>query len=325
MHGKNIMTDTQTNAPVVAVITRLTNAGDVEIAAFTKWLVNLGLTGAEYPGFWNNEIITPDKSEHHEWILVQRYRTAEQASAWGKSETRLRLLADLATAVPDGAQVQISEEIGTYGPHGNVATAIVTDVKPGMEKAYWAWERKIQAAQAKFPGYAGACLQPPLPGRAGQWTTLLRFHDPESLDNWCASEERAMLLEEAKQFVYSKQFTRLTSSFPGWFEADEETAQKPGKWKTAILVLLGLFPIIMFQKRYCNPLMVSLNQSLSTVINTVVSVSIVTYITMPILIRLFRWWLFPRPGRKGTDALGLAASACLLLLEVALLWNIIQM
>src|SRR5262249_51922412 len=157
--------------------------------SFTDWLVKLLISGAQFPGFWSGEIIPPKHAERREWTLVQWFSTGSQAESWRQSATRAAILSERSSFTAKEA-LAISEEISLEEPSNGVATAILTEVKPGMESAYWAWEQKIQCGQAKYPGYGGVYLAPPIPGRKDQWTTLLRFDSPVNLDAWFASEER---------------------------------------------------------------------------------------------------------------------------------------
>jgi antibiotic biosynthesis monooxygenase (ABM) superfamily enzyme len=279
------------------------------------------MAGAKFPGFWSGEIIPPDEAhESHDWKLVQRFSTADQAKAWQQSEPRNKLVTELSGS---GA-IKLSDEIAHFdSTFGNVATAIVTDVKPGMEDEYFAWETKIQTVQAGFPGYRGAYLQPPPPGRTGQWATLLRFDKPETLEKWFASPARKELLAEANDIVLGTKFQSMSNSFPGWFPVDKETGKGPANWKTAMLVLLGLFPVVMLEIRFLTPFEAGWNGSLKSFINLVISVIITTWVTTPIFIKQSMWWLFPSKEDPSADLKGTLIMVALFVAEILLMWNLL--
>ncbi len=56
-----------------------------------------------------------------------------------------------------------------------VSAVISTRIKPGQERAYREWERKIAAAQARAAGFQGYRFEPPVPGVQEDWLTILRF------------------------------------------------------------------------------------------------------------------------------------------------------
>jgi antibiotic biosynthesis monooxygenase (ABM) superfamily enzyme len=317
------MTEAQTKTAVAALITKLKNPSGNDSEAFTAWLVNLMLASSDSVGFWSSEIIPPENADNQVWTLIQRFQNSEQAADWAQSQERRALLIE-SKSFPNGSEVVISEEIALAETANGIATAITTQVYPGMEPEFWKWLRKIHAFQAKFPGYAGVYIQPPDPATPGQWTTLLRFNSPQDLENWFASPVRLELLAEAKSMVKSTSFQKLTSSFPGWFPLDQTTGQRPPKWKTAILVLLGLFPIVILLKHFLLPILLSiLNPTFANAINTMGSVSFVTWVSMPILIKSFNWWLMPEENSTATTIKGCLAAIALFALEIILFWNIL--
>ena len=70
-----------------------------------------------------------------------------------------------------------------------------------------------------------------------------------------AAPERAELLKEAKAFIESEELMRLATSFPGWVPINPVTGKGPPDWKTALLVLLGLYPIVVIELRFLNPIL----------------------------------------------------------------------
>jgi hypothetical protein len=88
---------------------------------------------------------------------------------------------------------------------------------------------------------------------------------------------------------------RLATSFPGWVSIDPMTGKGPPNWKTGLLVILGLFPIVMLEMRFLSPILAALglHASLATFVCNSVSVLGTTFVTMPLFIRWFGWWLFP--------------------------------
>jgi uncharacterized protein len=313
---------TTNEVAVASLITKVTNCQAGQSAELAAALVHLLMAGARQPGFWSGEIIPPDAEDVAEWRLVQRFQTIQQACAWETSSLRAQLLGRLPGPM-NGSPLEITSFASAVDESG-VATAIVTDVKPGMEEAYYAWEEKIQIAQSKYPGYRGVYVQPPPPGLPGKWSTLLRFDSPESLNLWFASAERLNLLQEAEQFVEKTHYRKVSNSFPGWVPLDESTGQPPPSWKTAMLVLLGLFPIVILEMRFFNPILAGMNPTLRSFLSMMVSVCGTTFVTMPFLIKAFRWWLFPEPHRAANIHLrGTAIVSALFALEIAALWNLL--
>jgi len=217
-------------------------------------------------------------------------------------------------------------QVGESGerPDSNVTEVIFSKIKPGQEDTYREWAARIQSAQAKYPGYKGTYLQPP-DEKGGFWTTIMRFDSASHLEGWMNAPERKDLLRESKAFIEHEQLTRLATSFPGWFPTDPKTGKGPPNWKAGMLVLLGLFPIVMLEAKFLNPQTASLNPSLAMFIGNVISCALTTYLTMPLFIKIFPWWLFPK-SETSKIAINLAGTAVIFLfyaISVVALWHLL--
>lgn len=207
---------------------------------------------------------------------------------------------------------------------GEVHEVIFSKVKPGEHERYSQWAERMREAQRESAGYIGSLLQPP-DDPDGFWTTIIRFDSSANLEQWMRSSRRYTLLQEAKSFVEVEHLSKVKSSFPGWFPTDPVTGQGPPNWKAALLVLLGLFPIVMLEMKYLSPLLTAfgLHASVATFLGNMLSVALTSFVTMPICVRLFDWWLFPK-RRPGTiTAFGIALLIVLFAAEIVLLWHLL--
>lgn len=288
------------------------------------WLTRLMMVGVGSGSVLSAEIIPSSTPDENEWTLVQRFHDDRLLAEWQARPDRLKLLDELA---PDIAanEVALTEAISsTFGTVGSVAVAIVTQVKPGQESAYREFEKQFQSAQAKRRGYRGVYLQPPTKKTPGVWTTLIRFDSPDALDEWFISEERKNLLTLAEPVVSSTDYQAVTGSFPGWFPSQEAGQKGPPNWKTALLILLGLYPIVMLEIRFLNPTMHSLNPAIANLIGNAISVALTTWVTMPLLIKAFTPWLFPKKETPAwVSPVSLAVLVAVFAIEVALLWRLL--
>lgn len=76
-------------------------------------------------------------------------------------------------------------------------------VKPERTAEQAAWQKRISATVAEFPGYIGGESFDPVPGVQNEWITIHRFDNGENLRQWLESDERRQLLEEARDFQLS--------------------------------------------------------------------------------------------------------------------------
>ena len=292
---------------------------------FTAWKAHHDLVIGKFPGFVSSDIIPPTRPDSNEWTIILNFRSKEDLVVWQKSKERAEIIAE---GVPlfEGGNFREVVQVRESGdrPDSDVTEVIFSKIKPGQEDTYREWAARIQSAQAKYPGYKGTYLQPP-DEKGGFWTTIMRFDSASHLEGWMNAPERKDLLRESKAFIEHEQLTRLATSFPGWFPTDPNTGKGPPNWKAGMLVLLGLFPIVMLEAKFLSPQTASLNPSLAMFIGNVISCALTTYLTMPLFIKIFPWWLFPK-SETSKCAINLAGTAVIVLLyaiSVAALWHLL--
>jgi antibiotic biosynthesis monooxygenase (ABM) superfamily enzyme len=292
---------------------------------FAAWQIQHNKVVSKFPGYVSADVIPPTKPGDNEWTIILNFQSSDLLVKWQKSEERAGLIADVLPLVEGGNLGQMMpEDNAASQPDTNVTQVILSKIKPGMEDAYREWSVRIQQAQAKYPGYRGTYIQPPSSGEAGNWTTMLRYDTSAHLEAWLAAPERAELLQESKAFIENEELMRLRTSFPGWVPINPVTGKGPPDWKTAILVLLGLYPTVLLELRFLNPHLTFLNPSLATFIGNAGSVAVTSFITMPLFVRWFGWWLFPgKNSSKSREPIGLGLFILLFAIEIALLWRIL--
>jgi uncharacterized protein len=306
-------------APAVLIATARIRPGSED--AFAAWKGRHDAAVAAFPGFNSADIVPPGEHDST-WTMLLNFDSKERLAAWQHSSERAKLVAELTPLMIGGdlGEVMHSESAEGAQPATLVTQVIFSRVKPGMEGKYREWAARMQQAQARYPGYRGMYLQPPGPG-GNHWITMLRFASSEKLNAWLAAPERAAMLKEAQAFIEQAELMRLATSFPGWVPIDPATGKGPPDWKTALLVLLGLYPIVALELKYLNPLLAGLVPAVGIFVGNVLSVAATSFITMPAAIRAFNWWLFPpaKPNNRATLN-GLAILAAIFAVEIACFW-----
>jgi antibiotic biosynthesis monooxygenase (ABM) superfamily enzyme len=199
---------------------------------------------------------------------------------------------------------------------------IVTEIKPGREADYRVWSERIQKVQAKFPGYIGSFVQPPQQRETG-WTAVLRFDSGANLDRWLNSPERAAMIKEAEPLIQGFHLQRVDTSFPGWVPNDPATGKPPNMWKTAALVLLTLFPLVMLELKFLNPHLAGLNPAVATFIGNSLTVALTTWPLMPLAIWAFHAWLYPEKQPRWLVTVMPIVLVLCYAIEIALLWHLL--
>lgn len=293
--------------------------------AFTAWQLQYSMAISQFPGFISTDTIPPGEKPGGHWTIIANFESEKAIAEWRRSPERGEILNKVFPLLDSG---NLNETVSTDGagsvPGADVTEVIFSKVRPGMAERYREWAGRIQSAQAKYPGYRGLYLQPPASGKDGHWTSILRYDSAAHLEAWMNAPERKTLLAETKEFIESEDLMRLSTAFPGWVPIDPVTGEGPPNWKAAMLVLLGLFPIVMLEMKFLSPILAAwgLHASLATFIGNVISVALTSFLTMPLFVRWFGWWLFPK-GNPTATARGVGILAALFALEVIAFWKLL--
>jgi uncharacterized protein len=289
---------------------------------------------AQWQGRWQSSLLAaadtlsvefwpPAPPYQLEAVALARFPSIDALRQWRGGDAHRELVDEAAPLIEGGLVMQLVGKAAVeYSVDRGVTMVMATEIKPGKETAYRAWADRIQKLQATFPGYLGSFVQPPLRGDTG-WTTVLRFDAAENLERWLKSEARAAMVKESEDLVTGFHAQRVDTSFPGWVANDPATGRPPNMWKTACLVLLTLFPVVMLELRFLNPHIEALNPAVRTFIGNAISVGLTTWPLMPLAIYGFHAWLFPEnQPRWLVWGMPIALVLCYLI-EIAVFWNLL--
>jgi hypothetical protein len=289
---------------------------------------------AQWQGRWQSALLTtgdtlsvefwpPAPPDQLEAVGLVRFSSIDALRLWRRGEVNRKLVEEVAPLVEGRLAIQLVGQAAVdYTVAHGVTMVMVTQIKPGKEAAYRAWANRIQKLQATFPGYLGSFVQPPQDKETG-WTTVLRFDSAPNLDRWLTSDARAAMVKDSEDLVAGFHAQRVDTSFPGWVANDPATGAPPNMWKTACLVLLTLFPVVMLELRFLNPHIEALNPAVRTFIGNAISVGLTTWPLMPLAILGFHAWLFPEGYPRWVAwVMPLVLLLCYLL-EITLLWHLL--
>ncbi|SDM47873.1 hypothetical protein SAMN05216368_10198 [Cryobacterium flavum] len=134
------------------------------------------------------------------------------------------------------------------------------------------------------------------------WNMLYRFSDPESLEAWENSDERTEWLEAGTDLVLDAHVEKRTG-IEGWFdgmqpEPGEPALVPPPRWKQAISIWLGFFPVnLVFTLlvTWFVPGWGDLATALKVLLTTLVLTPLMAYFVLPWVTRMLRPWLQKQP------------------------------
>ena len=184
-----------------------------------------------------------------------------------------------------------------------VTTIFARRVRPGFERQYEEWLGGITRTLAQFPGNQGSTILRPGAGRT-EYIAIVQFDSAENLERWLVSEERADWLAKLESITLDSEEVSSLTGMERWFTLpDRSVTQAPPKYKSATLLLLGLYPLVLVLSPLLQPLIGSWPSALQILVSLVVSIPLMVWIVMPQLTRLFFGWLYPehKPSRLTRD------------------------
>jgi antibiotic biosynthesis monooxygenase (ABM) superfamily enzyme len=291
------MASTASAAPATGASTTIITQTRVlpeHAADFATWQQQIGSAVAASPGFISAEVLPPSPPVQPDWVIMQRFTSNAAAQAWLGSPERQRLLETARPWLVGHDDIHLFES-APQPDDSAVSMIISTNVAPGKEAEFKAWNQRINAAQARYPGFQGFKVTPPTPGAQDDWLTVIQFDNQDHLNSWLTSEDRKRLMDEGSA-IFTESHTRtVRSAFAQWFPLEGAASAAP-VWKMNMLVLLGLYPIVfLFGFFVQTPFLMGtfgLPFWASLFIGNVVGVLLLTYV-VPWISARFGWWLQP--------------------------------
>jgi antibiotic biosynthesis monooxygenase (ABM) superfamily enzyme len=166
---------------------------------------------------------------------------------------------------------------------GQVTVVVTWHVRPGHEEEFDAWFRGVSAAALRFTGHLGLNVVHHDTG-GSEYVIVFRFDTDEHLNTWMNSDVRREFLTKAEQFREEQPLYQVERGLEYWFEMDG--GQAPARWKMAIIAVLGVWPVSMLISSSLAPLIGSLPPVLQALLVSVGIVCLLTWIVMPVLVKL---------------------------------------
>ncbi|MFF1574596.1 antibiotic biosynthesis monooxygenase [Leifsonia sp. NPDC058292] len=133
-----------------------------------------------------------------------------------------------------------------------------------------------------------------------EWHMLYRFADVPTLETWESSDDRADWLYEGRELVEVSRVERRTG-IEGWFDEPQAgVAAAPPRWKQAVTIWLGFFPLSLAFAYLSTTLIPGWHElwPLATVLITTLCLTpTMTYVLLPFVTRTLQPWL-QRPRRR---------------------------
>jgi antibiotic biosynthesis monooxygenase (ABM) superfamily enzyme len=301
--------------PATVVVTQRVRPGRAD--AFRRWQDSINLAVASFAGFLGTEVMPPDAGGD-EWTVIYRFDSTVNLETWLESPARQSLLEQASDLLSEPAdqEVLVSEQ------EEQVAVVVSHRVRPEDEADFLEWQQRVTSAEREFPGFRGSELFRPQAGIQDDWAVVYRFDSAEHLDAWLNSNEREKLLAEGAKFR-DFELRRITAPFGNWFaSADDPTAPPPPSWKSALAVLIGLYPTVVLLTLATAALWSEADLWADLLVGNIVSTILLTWLVMPFVTRAMSFWLAPNPDadQSRVNVLGAAVAIGFIALSAVVFW-----
>jgi uncharacterized protein len=178
-------------------------------------------------------------------------------------------------------------------------TVIVTRrIKPGFEQEFEAWLAGVVAEALRFPGHQGVNVIRPASASQPEYTLIFRFDRIDNLRRWEESDTRREWLGRVEALTVGEVSLHKVSGLEFWF-TPSAGALIPPRWKMAVVTCLAIYPLINLLRLVLAPYTATLSPWISSALTLPLSITLMTWLIMPWMTRLFAWWLYPKPAKSN--------------------------
>jgi len=173
---------------------------------------------------------------------------------------------------------------------------IVFHVPRGSREAFERTLREMNEAAENSPGRLGVDVLKPMTGSVGpdEWTVILRYRTEADLTAWRASRTARTTRARLDAMTVGAPQVERVDGLEAWFSLpDRRDAAPPPKWKMAIVSIMAIYPLIMLVQPLIGPFVRGFPRWLTILIEMTLMSPIMTWILLPLLMRLMKTWLYP--------------------------------
>ena len=170
-----------------------------------------------------------------------------------------------------------------------VTVTVARVVRPDQQEAFEKEADEILAVAARFPGNLGATLLRPGPD-SSEYHLVYRFADDESLAAWERSADRHAFLTRMRHMVEHERYARVAG-----LESFFTRPPRPGpRWRMTVLTVGAVLLITSLLQLFVMPHLAGWPLGARLLLSAVVVVTLLGYVVMPALTKLFARWLSAR-------------------------------
>jgi uncharacterized protein len=178
-----------------------------------------------------------------------------------------------------------------------IHVAITRNVRTGCEAEFQQALREFFQTSFAHGGVLGASMLIPASSSASREYGILRtFANEKERDAFYASPRFKAWEERARTLTEGDPVYRQLHGLEAWFRSPNP----PPRWKMAVATFLGVFPVAMILNLTLGPTIGSWPFILRNAVFNACVVALLTWVVMPLVIRLLRGWLHSQTKKKST-------------------------
>lgn len=172
----------------------------------------------------------------------------------------------------------------------DVTTIIAREVRPDAVDRYERWLAGIGDSLGQRPGHRGTTVLRPAEG-SNDFVVVLQFDTTAHMQAWLDSDERRDWLERLAPLCVGHARVMPLAGLGRLATAASGGLEPPPRYKTAIMVLMGLYPVAFGMNRTLRPALGDLPEPLALLIQLSASIAVMVYLVLPVLSKALAGWL----------------------------------
>ena len=178
-----------------------------------------------------------------------------------------------------------------------VTVVISRFIKRGMEKEFEQWIRDVTVVAHEFEGHLGTNVMKPAISGQSEYVIVFRFDNYYHLKQWEDSSVRRAWLKKAEHLIEGETRVHKVSGLEYWFELPDQPLASPPRYKMAIVAWIAIFPLVLVVPPFLSSFLGDIPSLLQTFLIAGVMIALMSFVAMPLMTRLFAWWLYPNRDR----------------------------
>jgi len=182
-----------------------------------------------------------------------------------------------------------------------VAVLTLRTVRPGYQEKFEEALHDFIAASFHAEGQLGVHVIRPASGSDPlEYGIVRRFASARARDSFYNSELFRRWEEKIVPLTETGSLRQNLSGLEAWFTLPgRRVIIQPSNWKMALITLAGVYPVSVVVPWLLHPLIGNLHPLLQAFFIAVGIVAVLTWAVMPVLVKIFQPWLYPREEKKN--------------------------